>query len=585
MAVRSAPTSLRRLLNLDTLEARAVPAAGMATVRELASASAAEISVVRDQFRSDLDLRREVNWDGVPDSLADPNTMPGDLFAGRGLLLNTNGTAFKVSGDPAVVGDPASNFGSIDPTYRTAFQPFSNPRLFTSIGGTVTDVTFVIPGTNTPGTVRGFGAIFSDVDTAAGAKLEFFDKDGNLIFSRAVPALAGNGNYSFLGASFENPIIATVRITSGTAPLGTGVDDVTQGGNADLVVMDDFIYAEPGPVFSPVSTLPKQIATGIDAGGSPLAKRFDANGQELQQYTAFTPEFTGGVRVAQGDVNLDGVDDLIFGTGPGMATQVRIVDGATGATLGNFMPFEVSFTGGVYVAAGDFTGDGRVDIVVTPDQGGGPRVKIYSGSDFSVIADFFGIDDPSFRGGARPAVGDINGDGKPDLVIAAGFGGGPRVAIFDGTTLFGGDPVKLIPDFFAFEPSLRDGLYPAVGDVNGDGFGDLIFGGGPQGGPRVLILSGDALLTAGSYEPVPPTPEDAVLASFFAGDPNSRGGIRVAAANLDGDNFADVVTGAGPGSGTTVRTYFGSTIQPGIAPPINTSFTAFSGFAGGVFVG
>jgi hypothetical protein len=98
-------------------------------------------------------------------------------------------------------------------------------------------------------------------------------------------------------------------------------------------------------------------------------------------------------------------------------------------------PFEAAFTGGVYVAAGDITGDGKADLVITPDEGGGPRCSVFDGSTFALLADFFGIEDPAFRGGARAAVSDVNGDGFGDLVVAAGFQGGPRVAAFSGKSL------------------------------------------------------------------------------------------------------------------------------------------------------
>src|SRR5205085_4838037 len=138
----------------------------------------------------------------------------------------------------------------------------------------------------------------------------------------------------------------------------------------------------------------------------------------------------------------------------------------------------------------------------------------------------------------RAAVGDLNGDGRSDLVVAAGFGGGPRVAFYDGTTVFSGSPVKLTNDIFVFEQGLRNGAFVAAGDINGDGFADLVAGGGPGGGPRVLILSGADLAAGNLANPT-------VLASFFAGDPASRDGVRVTAENLDADNLADVVAGSG----------------------------------------
>src|SRR5436190_2026111 len=128
---------------------------------------------------------------------------------------------------------------------------------------------------------------------------------------------------------------------------------------------------------------------------------------------------------------------------PGGPTRVRVLDGKTQAELFAIDPFEAAFTGGVYVAAGDTTGDGVPELVITPDEGGGPRVRIFDGVTFGPVADFFGIADPNFRGGARAAVGDVNGDGTGDLVVAAGFLGGPRVATFDGRSLGSGSPRTL----------------------------------------------------------------------------------------------------------------------------------------------
>src|SRR5690606_15898557 len=111
----------------------------------------------------------------------------------------------------------------------------------------------------------------------------------------------------------------------------------------------------------------------------------------------------GGVRTATGDVNGDGVGDLIVADGPGAAPAVRVFDGATRGEIGSLMAFEETFTGGVFVAAADFDGDGADDIVASPDQGGGPRVRILSGATLTTLADFFGIEDLAFRGGARAA--------------------------------------------------------------------------------------------------------------------------------------------------------------------------------------
>jgi hypothetical protein len=317
------------------------------------------------------------------------------------------------------------------------------------------------------------------------------------------------------------------------------------------------------------------FAVGADRGGSAVAQYFDPDGTRRFAADAF-PGFTGGVRTAAADFNADGVADLVVGTGPGQITLVRVLDGKTQTEVFSITPFEASFTAGVYVAAGDVNGDGRAELVVTPDEGGGPRVRVFDGNEFVPLADFFGIDDPNFRGGARPAVGDVNGDGAGDLIVAAGFGGGPRVAGYDGRSLATGQPVKVFADFFAFEQTLRNGAFVVAGDLDGDAFADVIAGGGPGGGPRVLALSGKGLVTGD---------QQLQLASFFGGDPDSRGGIRVAVKNLDGDARADLVVGAGEGAGSRVTTYAGKSIGPAGAPPELQSFDAFPGFAGGVFVG
>ena len=223
----------------------------------------------------------------------------------------------------------------------------------------------------------------------------------------------------------------------------------------------------------------------------------------------------------------------------------------------------------------------RSCLVVTPDEGGGPRARVFDGKTGRQIAAFFGIDDPAFRGGARVAVGDLNGDGEAELIVSAGFGGGPRVTIWDGAKLSAGDPNgAAIANCFAFEPALRNGSYVAAGDVTGDGTADAIFGAGPGGGPRVRIFTGAGLLgaarTVGTLDDIP----QLQVANFFGGDVEHRSGTRVTVKNLDGDRFAEVLVGSGAGAGNRVTAYAGKTV-PGNGTP---TLLAFDG-TGGVFVG
>jgi hypothetical protein len=149
------------------------------------------------------------------------------------------------------------------------------------------------------------------------------------------------------------------------------------------------------------------------------------------------------------------------------------------------------------------------------------------------------------------------------------------VAGFDGKSLASG-PVKLFGDFFMFEQTLRNGVFIAAGDLDGDGFAEVIAGGGPGGGPRVFALSGKGLVSGN---------QEIQLANFFGGDEANRGGIRVAVKDLDGDARADLVVGAGAGAGSRVTTYLGKDVGPNGTPPARNDFDTFPGFTGGVFVG
>jgi hypothetical protein len=294
------------------------------------------------------------------------------------------------------------------------------------------------------------------------------------------------------------------------------------------------------------------------------------------------------VRATAADVNGDGVPDVVVVTGPGTPIRVAVVNGRNtgGFLVAPFDPFGGDFLGGGFVSAGDIDGDGKFEFAVTPDEGGGPRVTIFSlANGTAPRQNFFGIDDPNFRGGARAALGDVNGDQTPDLAVCAGFLGGPRTALFDGKTLFS-TPKKLLNDFFAFPGSdaetLRNGVFVASGDVDGDGFAELIFGGGPGGAPRVFILSG-ALVSAGDVGGAQSSP----VGNFFVpGNAADRGGVRLAVKDADGDAKLDVVAGSGEGSPSRVRVYLGKNFSGASEPAAFQDLDPFAAaLPGGVFVG
>jgi hypothetical protein len=301
------------------------------------------------------------------------------------------------------------------------------------------------------------------------------------------------------------------------------------------------------------------IATGADATGGPDVRVFNnQTGVQKFELFAYNIGFTGGVRVALGDVNGDGTADIIAGPGPGGGPEIKVFDGKTGQVIRDFMAFDPNFLGGVFMAAGDVNGDGLSDIIVGADARGGPEVKVFSGQDGSVLDDFMAYD-PRFTGGVRVAVGDVNGDGLADIITAAGPGGGPEVRIFSGAT---GTPLQA---FMAYDPNFAGGVYVAAGDVNGDHQPDIITGAGAGASPLVSVFSGANL---------------AVLQSFLAFDPTFTGGVRVAARDVQGAGKADIITAPGPGSPPQVRVY-----DDGSSQQLDNFFAYNSQFLGGVFVG
>ena len=246
---------------------------------EAAGPTAASIVPVRDAFRAAIGggtvagangsfggLRREINWDGVPDFLSDPNALPANFFnanSPRGVVFSTPGTGFMVS----------ANAGFAVPTlfgFANDLQTFSPQRLFTAVNGNITDVRFFLPGTTTAASTSAFGLIFVDVDVAGGTLLQFFDENDTLIYSDDAP-VAGNQGLSFLGATVTGASIGRVRITSG---LNTVVANGVLGNpNDDIVVMDDFLYAEPLQITAVVPEPSTVALTGVGLLGCLLAVR------------------------------------------------------------------------------------------------------------------------------------------------------------------------------------------------------------------------------------------------------------------------------------------------------------------------
>ncbi len=250
-------------------------------------------------------------------------------------------------------------------------------------------------------------------------------------------------------------------------------------------------------------------------------------------FMAYPSGFTGGVNVAAGDVNGDGFADVITGSGVGAQPHVKVFDGRTGGLLQSFFAYDPAFTGGVSVAAGDVNGDGFADVITGAGAGAQPHVKVFDGRTGGLLQSFFAFP-VSFTGGIRVAAGDVNGDGRADIIAGAKAGApNGHVKVFDGNTQLE------LHSFFAF-PGFNGGVFVAAGDIDGDGRTEVFVGPdepyeGFNGPPRIFILLPSSGPAFSSF-------------SFQVFDDDAfAGGVRVGAIDRNGDGRADIMVAPGPG--------------------------------------
>ena len=185
--------------------------------------------------------RREINWDGVPDIFS-TERIPADFFnpvapgspasLQRGLLYAGN-VDTRIS---------SNKFADFDASNATEFSAFSGTKTFSAVNVNLWNVDFEVPGQSVAANIKGFGAVFSDVDLPGSTSIEYFSGSRSLgIFY--VPA--ASGDFSFLGVYFPNERVTSIRIKQGDAVVAPGVKDISAGGTQDLVIMDDFMYDEP----------------------------------------------------------------------------------------------------------------------------------------------------------------------------------------------------------------------------------------------------------------------------------------------------------------------------------------------------
>ncbi len=252
------------------------------------------------------------------------------------------------------------------------------------------------------------------------------------------------------------------------------------------------------------------IITGAGYGGGPQVKIFDKLGNEKFSFFAFSESFKGGVNVAAGDLNKDGYDEIICSQASSGQAWIKIYDKTGKKVLSNFLAFPSGFKGGANIASGDINGDLKDEIIVGAGYGGGPQVRVFNKKGDVLFSSY--PFDSEFNGGVNVAVGDVDKDLKDEIIASQASEGQAWVKVFKANK-----DVTVLGNFLAYSSNFKGGTTVSAIDVNNDKKAEIITGAGYGGGPQVKIFTASGR---------------SLGKDFFAFDQNYKGGINVASGKL-----------------------------------------------------
>lgn len=256
---------------------------------------------------------------------------------------------------------------------------------------------------------------------------------------------------------------------------------------------------------------------------APEVRSLNTEGEVRATFAAFPQDYIGGISVAAGDLGTDGIPEIVIGSGFGVEPRVKVFR-QNGSLITSFLAYDKTFTRGINVAVGDVDGDGASEIVTGPTYGGGPHVRIFDGRGNPKYSGFFAYQE-RFRGGVFVTTGDLDGDGKSEIITGAGPSGGPHVRVWN-------ERGELQHEFFAFAATDTSGVTVGTGDLDLDGREEILVGRASSDPPQVKIF----------------TPEGRELGLLTAYEATFTGGVTPIGADIDNDGRDEIIVA--PNGGT-----------------------------------
>lgn len=248
------------------------------------------------------------------------------------------------------------------------------------------------------------------------------------------------------------------------------------------------------------------IITAPGTGMPPLIRVF--NGRDLSllaEFIAYDPPYDLGTYVAAADLSRTGQALITVGPGVGGPPHVKVFDLAVGKMIDEFYPYPKELRCGARVAMGDMDGDGVSDIVTAPGAGNGPHIRIFNGLNRTLLNEFNAYDD-KWRGGVFIATADVNRNGRAELIAGTDAGGPAIVRVFDAMR------GRMIGEVSPYPGNYRGGVRVAAYDVNKNGRLDIICAPGASSrGLPVRMYDGRTSRFIGDLSPYGPTFEGGVF--------------------------------------------------------------------------